>query len=101
MTDELSDLVHGVFGYGLDLKWRLDHGDEPAIDAEQAALRRLLHPRPDAGGWPDWAGAAAAPAAPPRAGPPFLGLRYALTCWVDELVILYTRWDAAWTERKL
>lgn len=101
MTDDLSQMVHAVFGYGLGLKQRLDRGESPALDAEQAAIRRLLFARPEADRWPAFAGDAVDPAGPERPGPPFLGLRYALTCWLDELFILYTRWDAAWTERKL
>src|SRR5262249_56273100 len=31
----------------------------------------------------------------------FLGIRYALVCWLDELFIVGTRWSARWNERKL
>jgi type VI secretion system protein ImpK len=101
MTDELSAAVHAVFDRGLDLKARLDRGDEVSVDAEQAEFRRLLAGPDGADRWADFVGDAADPTGVPRGGPPFLGLRYALACWVDELVILYTRWDAVWNERKL
>lgn len=98
MTPELSDAVRRVFNQGLELKDRLDRGDRPAVAQEQAALRRLLYPGPAADAWPDFAGDPPGPAA---AGPPFLGLRYALVCWLDELFILHSPWDATWTEVKL
>jgi type VI secretion system protein ImpK len=31
----------------------------------------------------------------------FLGIRYLLTCWLDELFILYSPWSGSWNERKL
>ena len=31
----------------------------------------------------------------------FLGVRYGLTCWLDELFILYSPWERLWNERKL
>src|SRR5438045_3952301 len=101
MTDAQTELVHTVLGSGLDLKRRLDRGEQPALEIEQTSLRRLLFGRPEAERWPEFAGDAADPAGPEYPGPPFLGLRYALTCWLDELFILYSRWDAAWTEKKL
>ncbi|QEL19437.1 DotU family type IV/VI secretion system protein [Limnoglobus roseus] len=100
MTPELWDVVRRVFITGLQLKERLDRGERPAIGPEQAVLRKLLFPGPAAETWPDFAGDAVDPG---RAGggPAFLGLRYALACWLDELFIVYTSWDATWTEVKL
>jgi type VI secretion system protein ImpK len=31
----------------------------------------------------------------------YLGARYALTCWLDELFIVHSPWSSAWNERKL
>ena len=31
----------------------------------------------------------------------FLGVRYGLACWLDELFVNYTTWDALWNEQKL
>jgi type VI secretion system protein ImpK len=31
----------------------------------------------------------------------FLGVRYALVCWLDELFILHSPWASQWNERKL
>lgn len=98
MTPEVSDAVRRVFTSALQLKDRLDRGDRPDIGPEQAALRRLLFPSPAADAWPDFAEDAAGAVA---GRPVFLGLRYALVCWLDELFILYTPWDAVWTEVKL
>src|SRR5947209_13972033 len=55
---------------------------------------------------PDFGGEGERPAQTPAseaapAGRPFLGVRYALACWLDELLILNSPWSAAWNERKL
>ncbi len=101
MHDDLSRLVHAVLRHGLRLKERLDRGDTPSLEGEQAELRRLLQGPPEAERWPDYVGDAAERGAAARPGAPFLGLRYALACWLDELFILHSSWDAAWNERKL
>src|SRR5205807_5159764 len=36
-----------------------------------------------------------------EAGDRFLGVRYALACWLDEFFILNTPWEKKWNERKL
>jgi type VI secretion system protein ImpK len=122
MRDELASLVHPVFRYGLALKERLDRGEAPHLETEQAALVGLLTGEAEARRSLDFAGdqAAGAAARPPlsptgiagsgevaagqsgeRRGGPFLGARYALVCWLDELFVLYTSWADAWSEHKL
>ena len=32
---------------------------------------------------------------------PFLGIRYALVCWLDELFLVDSFWDTRWNENKL
>lgn len=100
MTDRTTALVDAVLARGLAVKDRLDAGDAPDLDVEQTALRRMLTPTGDVALDPDFAGDAVTSGAT-YGGPAFLGLRYALACWLDELFILHTRWDRAWTERKL
>ncbi len=105
MQEELANLVHPIFSRALNLRDRLEkgEGETPAIEAEQAELRNLLLTDLEAQRWSDFGGdelqrhggqtvAAAAP---------FLGARYALICWLDELFILYSPWDDQWNERKL
>jgi type VI secretion system protein ImpK len=107
MREELSDLVHPVLGYALQLRDRLESGEVVRIDAEQAALRGLLRTEIEAQRWTDFGGeeptrrglVGREEAAPGAA--PFLGARYGLVCWLDELFILHSPWDEQWNERKL
>jgi type VI secretion system protein ImpK len=100
MQEDLGNLVHPVLGYGLNLKDRLARGEKPPLEAEQAALRSLLLPEPEAARWPEFGGEAERGGEAPAAGR-FLGARYALACWLDELFILHSPWETAWNERKL
>jgi type VI secretion system protein ImpK len=90
MRDEIADLVYPVLAYGLRLRERLDHGERPDLTAEQSELRALLKTSNEAQRWPDYAGD----------GERFLGIRYALTCWLDEILI-DSPWQAVWRDRKL
>jgi type VI secretion system protein ImpK len=111
MQDDLGNLVHPVFAYGLNLRDRLDRGAAPALASEQAALKTLLQSDHDAARWAEFGGEeerqglAFRPEPDgegrPASGERFLGARYALACWLDELFILYSPWEAAWNERKL
>jgi type VI secretion system protein ImpK len=106
VREEIANLVYPVLGRGLRLKERLDGGEVPSIDVEQAALKTMLLTESEARRLPDFGGeverpaqALAAEAAP--AARTFLGVRYALACWLDELLILHSSWSSAWNERKL
>jgi type VI secretion system protein ImpK len=109
MQEELANLVHPVFTYGLHLRDRLELGEEPRIEVEQTILRGLLLSELEARRWSDFGGSESAP--PPGAGRgkdeasaavlPFLGVRYALACWLDEIFILHSPWGQEWNERKL
>ncbi|MGL4461427.1 MAG: DotU family type IV/VI secretion system protein, partial [Planctomycetia bacterium] len=109
MRQELSDLVFPVFQAGLRLRRRLVAGETVDIDVEQAALRTLLFTDAEArrvedfgGGGDLSAGPASLPGAAAAGRPaPFLGVRYALVCWLDELFILHSPWGREWNERKL
>jgi type VI protein secretion system component VasF len=81
-----------VLGYGLELKERLDLGERPHFEAEQAKLRGLLLGDGELRYEADYAGEAAAGGAAP-----FLGVRYALACWLDEVFIADSPWRDAWT----
>jgi type VI secretion system protein ImpK len=102
MQEAIALLVHPVFGYGLRLKERLDRGDEPPLELEQAALKGLLLSDIEARRWPEFGGDADSQGGGRgRDAQPFLGVRYALVCWLDELFIVGSRWSARWNERKL
>jgi type VI secretion system protein ImpK len=114
MRDEIANLVHPVFMYGVDLKDRLERGEEPNLESEQAQLKGLLLSESDArrhsdfGGEGDighsmvsMVGATRGGDSGRRGGDHFLGIRYALACWLDELFILGSSWESAWNERKM
>jgi len=107
MRDELAKVVFPVLNYGLRLKDRLEHGDEPDLHAEQATLRKLLKGDAEARRWPDYGGQGADAIDISRTGSGsrptdrWLGARYALACWLDEIFILDTSWESAWNEQKI
>ncbi|QEH33050.1 hypothetical protein OJF2_15460 [Aquisphaera giovannonii] len=91
MTPQLSELVFPVMTYALDLKDRLDEGEDLDLEAEQRQLMDRLRSETEVRRLADYAGD----------GSVFLGARYALTCWIDELFIVYSPWADAWKERIL
>jgi type VI secretion system protein ImpK len=90
MREEMAGLVYPVFRHGLRALDRLRAGDRLDLGAEQAALRGHLKTATEARRWPDYGGD----------GDRFLGVRYALACWLDEVFILYSPWGEAWNEAK-
>lgn len=104
MQDAIAKLVYPIIDYGLDLKERLNRGESPTIEIEQAALKGMLLSEIESRRWAAFGGDAepkSAGEARDRGGSMFLGIRYALTCWLDELFILDSQFATAWNERKL
>ncbi|HEY1858790.1 MAG TPA: DotU family type IV/VI secretion system protein [Gemmataceae bacterium] len=110
MREEIANLVYPVLAHGMDLKARLEAGSRPNLDLEQMELKRLLGSEMEARRLSDYGGDSVMglSVAAPRAGgggargtDPFLGIRYALVCWLDELFILDSSWSTEWNERKL
>lgn len=91
MTPQFSDLVHPVISYALDLKDRLDQGESLDLETEQRQLIERLRADSGALRLADYVGD----------GTVFLGARYALACWVDELFIVHSPWGDLWKERIL
>lgn len=111
MQQALADIVHPVILRGLDLKRRLDEGPIPSLDVEQAVLKDLLLAESETSRIPEYGpdrqrsrgkldpGRDASGAAPQS---DFLGVRYALICWLDELFTQdNSEWAADWNEQKL
>jgi type IV/VI secretion system ImpK/VasF family protein len=107
MREDIANLVHRVFSQGLHLTSRLQQQRQPdlgLLQAENAALHGLLTMAHRARGYPDYEGdprppgAAGFPQVPDMPYPPnlFLGIRYALACWVDEVVMATQPWVAEW-----
>ena len=85
MQDEVAQLAHPVITYALKIKDRLDRGEDVSLDRTRAELERLLTPT---------AGSRTSFAKEDE-------VRYALTCWLDELFILHSPWRQRWNESKL
>ena len=86
MTSEFSDLVYKVISYTLDLKDRVEGETAPDLEAERGRLIELLPANAGVGLQSDYSGD----------GRTFLGARYALTCWIDELFIVHSIWADRW-----
>jgi type VI secretion system protein ImpK len=87
MTPEFCDLIYKVITCALDLKDRVDQGSEPDLEKERSRLIELLPANAGGGLQFDYAGD----------GRTFLGARYALSCWIDELFIVHSPWAERWT----
>ena len=93
MTPQFSNVVYSVLSYALDLKERLDNGTSPAPDfeVEQRELLTRLRTEIESRRLPDYGGD----------GTVYLGARYAMTCFIDEMFIVYSKWGSIWNDRKL
>jgi type VI secretion system protein ImpK len=92
MRAEIARLVHPVIAYGLHLRERLGRGEDLDMTTEMTAVRGLLLSEEQARQWPDFGGDGTGH---------FLGVRYALTAWLDEMFILHSPWSETWNARKL
>lgn len=96
MRADLADQTFAVLRHGLALRDRLARGERPALAAEQAKLKGLLGANTTA----PWGATADPRASADHARPDFLGVRYALTCWLDEVMIAagWPEWEASGLE---
>jgi type VI secretion system protein ImpK len=106
MQDELANVVYGILNQGLRVKQRLENGEPLDLDAEQSALRGLLLTDLEARRWVDFGGEVSdgrrlTETRTGRGADAFLGMRYALVCWLDEIFIGDSPWSREWNEQKL
>jgi type VI secretion system protein ImpK len=110
MREEIANLVFPLLEYGLELKERLQKNEPLSFSAEQSKLKAMLKSDLEARAWPDYGGEASADhalGAFPRAGAraplpnQFLGIRYALVCWLDEIFSLDSNWAEQWENNAL
>src|SRR5262245_58801680 len=97
MREEIANLVYPVLEHGLKLKERLNNGERPNVANEQAVLRGLLSRAPRTQPW-------AGETDPTKSLDPsrFLGIRYFLACWLDEIFIdQATPFGLAWNNHML
>ncbi|MGP0062572.1 MAG: DotU family type IV/VI secretion system protein [Isosphaeraceae bacterium] len=92
MNKPFGRIVYKVFGQALDIKDRLDRGESPGIEAVRQQLIAMIRSESEGRRLPDYLGDGV-----------FLGARYALACWVDELFIIHCQppWADDWKERTL
>jgi type VI secretion system protein ImpK len=91
MNKQFSNSVYKLFTSALDLKERVDRGEPLDFEAERNRLLKMIEE-----------GKSRLPVDYSGDGI-FLGARYALTCWVDELFIIHCQppWADDWQGRNL
>ena len=116
MRERIAQLVHPLLAHGLQLRSRLERGEQPELEEEQAILKDLLLSDFESLRWAEFGGDAAN--GPLHAKRPagseedtidgrkhgadhFLGIRYLLVCWLDELFCNESTWGTRWNEQKL
>jgi type VI secretion system protein ImpK len=116
MREEIARVVSPVFAAGLELKDRLHRGERPDLDTEQKELKRLLQGEGDVRGGQEFHGDRADSSSLNVQGSnigqavlrredeksaSYLGLRYPLVCWLDEILIRDSPWSDEWVRRML
>jgi type VI secretion system protein ImpK len=113
VREEIANLVYPVIDHTLRLKEQLERG-EPGLDLdnEQAALKGLLGTEAASRRWAEFGGDGGLDSSlggtmrgmsdhnRRSGGDGFLGIRFVLACWVDEIMI-DSPWEEEWKEKKL
>jgi type VI secretion system protein ImpK len=92
VREDFANQLHDILLHGLKLRDRVATGDRPHLGTEQAKLKGMLGSANSPAPW----GGESDPTASIGTGQGdrgFLGMRYALTCWLDEILI-----EAGWRE---
>jgi type IV/VI secretion system ImpK/VasF family protein len=93
MDDAIANYAQPIFAYGMKLLERLEAGANDSFAQEQATLKKMLREPASSRGR--------------DAGEPFekqlqsASVRYALTCWLDEMFVQYSPWSEEWKKNKL
>jgi len=91
MRDDLARQTYDILLHGLKLRDRVAAGDRPHLGTEQAKLKSMLGSKQSPAPW--GGGADPTRSYSSESSPDFRGIRYALTCWLDEILI-----EAGWRE---
>ena len=89
MQDKLIDIVFPVLHQGIRLKQQVQRGEDLKFAEEQAKVTALLKGENEARVLPSYGGDGQ-----------FLGIRYALACWLDEIFCDESEWGKDWNENK-
>jgi type VI protein secretion system component VasF len=92
MNKQFSAIVYTVISRAIDLKDRLDQGEHLDIAAEHHQLAGMIRGEGEGRRLRDYIGDGV-----------FLGARYALACWVDELFIIHCQppWADQWKDKTI
>jgi type VI secretion system protein ImpK len=101
MNTDLTQHTLDILAYGLALKDRVAAGEQLLLDAEHARLKQMLLGDGAVRGLPDYGDNAPRPVSFDTRE--FLGVRYALACWLDEIFISDPAcpWKDDWKEKAL
>ncbi len=99
MREPLAKLVFPILSYGLRLQEQLAQSQAHDLDQEQAILKEMLLVDRAARQMADYGGDPAGSRDDHEER--FLGVRYALVCWLDELFTSPSAWGGRWNEQKL
>ncbi len=101
MRNEYAQRVYPILLKGLELKDRVLRGERPKLIPTQTEFKRLLGSE----GVPPWGSNADITRTHTNAADTFLGMRYPLATWLDELFCEYGTFDSlnqgGWNENKL
>lgn len=107
MSEALITHMHRVLDVGIALKERLERGERPDLAREQAELKMLLMGDNELRAMPDYVGEGnygqSIMGGAKGGAPSYRGVKYALTCWLDEINIIDgpRDWSDSWNEQKL
>jgi len=102
MRPDIAKVVYPVFSYGIRLKESLAAGDSPEFQSAQKELLGLLQACGQVQRWADVNPARSMDVlSTGRPASDFLGIRYALVAWLDEIFIADSPWKSEWTEHIL
>lgn len=102
MRPDIANVVYPVFSYGIRLKEALAAGETPEFQNAQKELLGLLQACGHVQKWADVNPARSVDVlSTGRPAQDFLGIRYALIAWLDEIFIADSPWKKEWTEHIL
>ena len=103
MRPDIANVVYPILSYGIRLKESLAAGETPEFKSAQAELLGLLQACGQVQRWADVNPARSIDVMSTGGRPAtdFLGIRYALVAWLDEIFIADSPWKSEWTEHIL
>lgn len=106
MNENIAEIVHPVIDYGLKLRAYLNAGNRIDLEREQAKLQDLLLSDEESRLQSEFGQEKVSQNKESfndrrRMTSRFLGIRYALVCWLDEIFTINENSSHLWTEHKL